>query len=173
MEKTSAGEGAKFASKDVWKGETALGGSAVSITVGQNADGRLEIFYVGTNGGLYHSWQTTAGSSTWQGETAFAGDSATQIAAARNADGTLEIFYVGSNNDLYHNRQTAMNSSASGWRDGVSSSVGVHDPGTAGHGWAISGWAAGGCLYRIGHGRLPKCSGCAEQRCVGTRAAGV
>ena len=113
MEKTSVGGGAKFTSQDVWKGEKPLGGNALGITVGQNADGRLEIFYIGTDGALYHNWQTTAGSSTWHGETKFAGDSAKQIAVARNADGTLEIFYVGSNNDLYHNRQTAMNSSAS------------------------------------------------------------
>jgi hypothetical protein len=33
--------------------------SAKSITVGQTPDGRLEIFYVGTNDDIYHNWQIT------------------------------------------------------------------------------------------------------------------
>ena len=39
-----------------WSGETIFpGASAKQITVGQNADGRLEIFYVGTNDALYQA----------------------------------------------------------------------------------------------------------------------
>src|SRR5206468_3957405 len=44
---------------DGWEGEGRLSGaSAKQIAVGQNADGRLEIFYVGTNNDLYHNSQT-------------------------------------------------------------------------------------------------------------------
>jgi hypothetical protein len=37
------------------------------IEVGQNADGRLEVFACGGNGGLWHIWQTTPGGgwSSW------------------------------------------------------------------------------------------------------------
>jgi hypothetical protein len=72
--------------------------------VARNADGRLEVFYVGANGDLYHNWQTAPGAA-WAGETQFTGDSARQIAVAQNQDGLLEIFYVGSDYTLYHNRQ--------------------------------------------------------------------
>jgi hypothetical protein len=92
-----------------WVGETRFpGDSAKQVTVAQNSDGRLEIFYVGTNNDLYHNWQLKPGVSdnaNWAGETRFPGDSANQITAAQNADGHLEIFYVGTNNDLYHNWQ--------------------------------------------------------------------
>jgi hypothetical protein len=90
-----------------WHSEFPLGGSANQLAIGQNADGRLELFYAGTSNHLYHNWQIEPNSLFWFGETPFSGDSALQIAVARNADGRLEIFYVGTNNDLYHNWQTA------------------------------------------------------------------
>jgi len=95
---------------DSWRGEFPLGGSAKQVAAAENADGRLELFYVGTNNDLYHNWQTAPNSVFWNGEVHFANDSAKQIAVARNADGRLEIFYVGTNNDLYHNWQTEPNS---------------------------------------------------------------
>ena len=95
---------------DSWRGEFPLGGSSHGLAVGANADGRLELFYVGTNSNLYHNWQTAPNSLFWAGEVHFADNSAKQIAVARNADGRQEIFYVGTNNDLYHNWQTAPNS---------------------------------------------------------------
>jgi hypothetical protein len=88
-----------------WSGPAEfINDSAQQIAVARNADGRLEMFYVGTNGDLYHNWQTTPGGA-WAGETQFTGDSARQIAVAQNQDGLLEIFYVGSDYMLYHNRQ--------------------------------------------------------------------
>jgi hypothetical protein len=42
--------------------------SAKQICVGQNQDGRLEIFYVGTNDRIYHNWQTTPNGNNWNGE---------------------------------------------------------------------------------------------------------
>jgi hypothetical protein len=50
-----------------WSGENLLAGSAKQIVVGQNADGRLEVFYVGTNNKIYHNWQT-APNNGWNGE---------------------------------------------------------------------------------------------------------
>jgi hypothetical protein len=96
---------------DGWRGEFPfVGDSARQIAVAENADGRLEIFYVGTNGDLYHNWQKTPNGILWAGETRFAQDSAKQVAAIRNQDGRLEIFYVGTNDALYHNWQTQPNS---------------------------------------------------------------
>ena len=92
-----------------WSGPIGFDNDAArQIAVGQNFNGRLEIFYVGINGNLYHNRQTTPGSTTWSGETPFSGDSAKQVDVALNQDGTLEIFYVGSStkNQLYRNRQT-------------------------------------------------------------------
>jgi hypothetical protein len=98
-------------SSQVWAGETWFrGNSAKQVAVGRNADGRLEIFYVGTNNDLYHNHQTVPNGNGWAGETHFANNSAKQVAVGQNQDGRLEIFYVGTNNDLYHNWQTAPNS---------------------------------------------------------------
>jgi hypothetical protein len=91
---------------DDWRGEFPLGGSADQVAIGENLDGRLEVFYVGTNSGIYHNWQTAPNGVFWEGEIRFAGDSAKQVAVGRNTDGRLEIFYVGTNNGLYHNWQT-------------------------------------------------------------------
>jgi hypothetical protein len=96
-----------MASQNSWGGQFPLGGSANQIAAAQNADGRLEIFYVGTNGDLFRNTQMEADGLLWGGQAAFPGNSAQQIAAARNQNGVLEIFYVGTNSDLYHNMQTA------------------------------------------------------------------
>ena len=96
-----------MASQNSWGGQFPLGGSAIQIAAAQNADGQLEIFYVGTNSDLYCNTQMEADGLLWGGQAAFPGNSAQQIAAALNQNGVLEIFYVGTNNDLYHNMQTA------------------------------------------------------------------
>jgi hypothetical protein len=94
-----------------WSGETRFpNDSAQQIAVAENKDGRVEIFYVGTNNDLYHNWETLPGGTDWFGETRFPNDSAKQIAVGQNADGRLEIFYVGTNNGLYHNWQTSPSS---------------------------------------------------------------
>jgi hypothetical protein len=95
-----------MAGQNSWGGQFPLGGSAIQIAAAQNADGRLEIFYVGTNGDLFRNTQTEADGLLWGGQAAFPGNSAQQIAAARNQNGVLEIFYVGTNNDIYHQWQT-------------------------------------------------------------------
>jgi hypothetical protein len=97
-----------------WWGQFLFGGSAQQIAVGQDADGHLEVFYVGTNNYLYHRWQMSPNSLVWSDETRFPSDSATQVAVGRNKDGRLEIFYVGTNNDLYHNWQVAPNGTWAG-----------------------------------------------------------
>jgi hypothetical protein len=54
-----------------WSGGSgSLGGCAIAsngFDVGRNKDGRLEIFVRGTDGGIWHDWQTRAGSGPWSG----------------------------------------------------------------------------------------------------------
>jgi hypothetical protein len=95
-----------------WHGELPLGGwNADSyvrqVAVGQNLDGRLEVFYIAYNNTIYHNFQT-APNAGWHGELALDG-AAKQIAVGRNLDGRLQIFLIGTNDAIYHNSQVAPN----------------------------------------------------------------
>ena len=105
-----------------WAKETPLGGFAQQICVGRNQDGRLEIFYVGTNGNIYHNWQT-APNGGWSGEVPLGG-TAQQICVARNQDGRLEVFYIGTNQQLYHNYQVTPNGGWAG-EQGIDGGFGI------------------------------------------------
>jgi ligand-binding sensor domain-containing protein/signal transduction histidine kinase len=88
------------------------------LVVGQNADGRLEIFRINAVGELRHRWQKDAVGdwSQWSllGGTFFRG-----IAVVNDANGALEVFAVDrATQELKHIRQTAPNSPAwSDWED--------------------------------------------------------
>ena len=86
--------------------------SAKKITVSQNADRRLEVFYIGTNDKLYHNAQVKP-NSNWGGEAPLGGW-AKQLVVGQNADGRLEVFYIGTNDKLYHNAQVKPNSNWGG-----------------------------------------------------------
>ena len=77
----------------------------------RNADDRLEVFALGFNGQLYHSWQTTAGANTgftpWVELDGFPSRS---LAVGRNKDGRLEVFF-GAGADLFHRWQVVPNGS--------------------------------------------------------------
>ena len=87
--------------------------------VAQNADGRLEVFVVASNGQLYHLWQT-APNGTWSNPTSLGGQWSPlrRPAIAQNADGRLEMFMVGSGRQLYHRWQTEPSSSNQWSSDG-------------------------------------------------------
>jgi hypothetical protein len=93
-----------------WAGAVSLGGYARQVVPARNQDGRLEVFYVGTDNRIYHNYQKSPGGA-WTGEVAFGG-LALQLAVAENTDGRLEVFYVGTDHLIYHNWQTSPNS---GW----------------------------------------------------------
>ncbi|WP_411374066.1 matrixin family metalloprotease [Arthrobacter sp. MPF02] len=98
-----------------WSGWSSLGGVITSdTTVGRNKDGRLEAFARGTDGAVWHRWQT-APSSGWAGWHSLGGIITTEIAAGSNADGRLEIFARGTDNALWHKWQTPSISSWLGW----------------------------------------------------------
>ena len=67
-----------------------IGAEARALTVGQNKDGHLEVFYIGLDDNLYHNWQTSPGSS-WAGEAPFGGK-ARALTVGQNKDGRLEVY---------------------------------------------------------------------------------
>jgi astacin len=80
------------------------------LTVGQNADNRLEVFVLASNNQLYYRWQKTASNkSQWNddGWVPLGGPLLDDPVVARNADGRLELFAVfGNNRTLCHRWQT-------------------------------------------------------------------
>jgi acylphosphatase len=76
-----------------------------SPSVGQNVDGRLEVFLVGSGGVLWHKWQTApnAGWSSWASlSNPPHVNTLTFPFVGRNADGRLEVFGIGSDGALWH-----------------------------------------------------------------------
>ena len=82
-----------------------------NIAVARNADGRLEIFAKGTDGAVWHQWQT-APNSPFSGWASLGGVITSDIAVGQNADGRLEAFVRGTDNAVWHRWQTAPNN---GW----------------------------------------------------------
>jgi hypothetical protein len=83
--------------------------SGKQITIGQNADGRLEVFYTTLKDEMYHLWQV-APNANWQSPAPIGkNDFALQLAVTENANQELVLVYRGTNNDLYYNWQTAAN----------------------------------------------------------------
>jgi hypothetical protein len=88
--------------------------------IAQNADGRLEVFMVGSDQRLHHRWQTSRNSTTgiwdWYRQWDPFGKQqwplSSNPAVARNADGRLEVFMVGSDGQFYHTWQTSPNNSS-------------------------------------------------------------
>jgi hypothetical protein len=91
-------------------------------SVAQNADGRLEVFMVDSNGYLYHMFQRPLGEPGWAGSWYGSWDTPWHTSGggghqwlgcdpvvAQNADGRLELFMVGrdlQDEQLYHMWQT-------------------------------------------------------------------
>jgi hypothetical protein len=86
--------------------------------VGHNADGRLEVFAIGSFNTLWHIWQTapSGGWSSWTSLGTPAGAASLgQPAVAQNADGRLEVFVSVLGGALWHLWQTAPGAGWSGW----------------------------------------------------------
>ena len=84
------------------------------LAVGENADGRLEVFAVAQYNALWHKWQLTPGGA-WSGWNSLGGASELSPAVGRNADGRLEIFALGPGKEVLHNWQTSPGGGWSGW----------------------------------------------------------
>jgi hypothetical protein len=115
-----------------WSSWTPLGGYiGPDPSLGQNQDGRLEVFAIGNNvlgnSDVTHDWQDSPGTTNWAGFSSLGnpppGTVSPQVVS--NQDGRLEVFGIGTDNSLYHIWQTAPNNGWSGW-----GSLGVPGPGT-------------------------------------------
>lgn len=87
------------------------------LAVAANLDGHLELFAVGSDGAVWHTWQT-APNGPWAGWWAsfgqpsgvsFAVPSSSRIQVEQNADGRLEVFLMGNDNNMWHTWQVAPN----------------------------------------------------------------
>lgn len=91
-------------------------GQRVARKVARNADGRLEIFMVGPDRGLWHRWQLApnGGWSQWEA----IGDNLTLVSepvAILNADGRLEVFALAAHRALVHKWQVTPGGGYSAW----------------------------------------------------------
>jgi acylphosphatase len=81
-----------------------------------NSDGRLEVFGVGTDRAVWHTWQQAAHAGPWSGWASLGGVVTSTPVTVDNADGRLELFARGTDRALYHNWQTAPHAGPwSGW----------------------------------------------------------
>jgi len=81
-----------------------------------NSDGRLEVFGIGTDNALWHTWQAAPHSGPWSGWASLGGVITSDPAVFDNSDGRLEVFARGTDNALWHIWQTAPHSGPwSGW----------------------------------------------------------
>lgn len=106
--------------------------AAPNARLGQNADGRLEVFGATAGSGIWHIWQT-APNNDWSGWTLLgaADASSVDLALGQNVDGRLELVVVSSNNTVLHAWQVTPNGAWSDWsplpngdRSGLRLSVG-------------------------------------------------
>jgi hypothetical protein len=93
--------------------QSEFGGLTSRPAVGQNEDGRLELFARGAEGSLMQIWQTTGGG--WSGWNNLGGWLTGNPAVSNNLDGRLEVFVHGGNDALYHRWQTTPNGNWSGY----------------------------------------------------------
>ncbi|MDR2207958.1 MAG: hypothetical protein LBE22_03155, partial [Azoarcus sp.] len=75
--------------------------------------GRLEVFGVGSDNCIYHTWQTAPnnGWSAWE-RLGTASNKAESLAVGRNKDGRIELFTIGTDGHTYRFCQSAPNN---GW----------------------------------------------------------
>jgi len=128
---------------------------ASSPAVGANADGRLEVFVVGSDGLLWKKDQTAPnnGWSDWlpHGAPSNGVRWNNSPVVTSNADGRLELFMVGTDRQLWHEWQTAPNSGWSRWESLGSPPAGLSGFGAPALGSnAAIGWATGGVRGRRG-----------------------
>jgi hypothetical protein len=85
---------------------------AKSLAVGKNADGRQEVFYIGTDNAIWHKWQVVQNGG-WS-EKRQLDPAAKSLAVGKNADGRQEVFYIGTDNAIWHRWQLTPNGFWSG-----------------------------------------------------------
>ncbi len=94
------------------------------VAAARNADGRLEVFGLGTDNALWHDWQTTPGGA-WSGWSSLGGGWSSWApldgtitsdpVVTNDQDGRLEAFAHGTDSALWHVWRTAPNGNWSSW----------------------------------------------------------
>jgi hypothetical protein len=106
----------QVAPNDGWGSWNQLGPDEPNIApdaVGNNADGRLEVFARDPNDGqVWHMWQVPGGWVSWK---SLGGATTDPPVVTNNQDGRLEAFARGVNGDLVNIWQTTPNGGWSGW----------------------------------------------------------
>ncbi len=105
-----------------WSAWTSVGNPATGILVDHpaiaaSADGRLELFVTGSDGNVWHQWQTLAGNgwSDWVPTRPDPGAQGSAPDVQASGDGRLELFVVGADGDLWHSFQTRASNGWSPW----------------------------------------------------------
>lgn len=85
---------------------------AADPVVGRNADGRLEIYLLGTDGALYHVKTSSTGADGWKPAEKFGGGGVRDLTVASTADGRQAFFHTNSAAQVWLIQQSAPNG---GW----------------------------------------------------------
>ncbi len=93
---------------NVGSGLPSYAGLKFNVTSATNADGRIEVFAVGTDGKIYSKPQVSPGGAWRDGWNAIPAQ-AKSITAVTSLDGRIELFYVGQDNAVWHRWQTVKN----------------------------------------------------------------
>jgi hypothetical protein len=95
-----------------WTSWAALVSGATDPAIGTNQDGRLEVFYAGTDGLLHHVWENAPGGS-WIGPATYPGTGAFGAPAViRDSASQLEVYFRGQDCALWRVVQAVPNG---GW----------------------------------------------------------
>jgi hypothetical protein len=136
-----------------WSSWTELSGETIGAgyVVGENLNGRLEVF--GVNGGnVYHLWQTLAnGWSSWSEIKANSGQTLNAwLQVARNVTGDLYLFALDSSGNVWANYQSSPGSSwQTSWTELPTSGLLTSSPKGIQPGF-VAGQDANGCFELFG-----------------------
>jgi hypothetical protein len=80
--------------------------AGTSLAVGQNLDGRLELFLAGTGQELLQAWQDSPSGSWTEWVQCKERETTLEVAVGTNLSGTLEAFTLGTQQEVTHNWQS-------------------------------------------------------------------
>jgi hypothetical protein len=97
-------------------GQWGHAGATGGLTVGRNADGRLQVF-VARAGSLITTYQTTLNGSFSAISSLGGAQLSSNVATANNADGRMQVYVVGGDGTVYSRVQNSPNSGWGDWLD--------------------------------------------------------
>jgi hypothetical protein len=90
------------------------------LDVGMNADGRLEVFAIGTDNSVWHIWQTRAGSGPWSNWASLGGTATSGPWTWSRLSGysDMYVYVVGADGNYWERHQTSPGCCWSNWQRG-------------------------------------------------------